>query len=109
MRRVAWQPMKIMDRYRPLAAGVFNVNNRIQCRQGDAHVRRMRRDTVIRSAQNCVDPIESPDCIASHAGRSLIAACGLVIKVIAAGSLYQIPARCRHVANLPGRAKQNHL
>jgi hypothetical protein len=44
--------------------------------------------------------IEAVDSIASSAGRSLIAAGGIIVKVVAAGALHQVAAHGGHIAYL---------
>ncbi len=82
------------------------MNDGVERRKRDTHVRRMRRHARARRAENRVHPVAALDRITSFARRSLVASGGVVVEVEAARSLHDVPAHGRHIADLARRATE---
>jgi len=100
----ARQTMQVHQLERAQAAASLQVDDRIECCQGHAHVRRMSGDAGRRCAEDGVNAVEAVQGVAASARGALVAARGLIVEVGAAGALQDVAAHRRHVADLPAGA-----
>src|ERR1700692_3493920 len=112
---IDWQAMQFRERQRSFATPPPHVDARIQRSESNAHVRRMRRDTQGRRAEDGVVTIEPLYCVAAGTRHTLIAARTVsVVKIGAARALEQIAPYGRHIPDLRGcpsedRARQHGI
>jgi Transposase domain (DUF772) len=73
---------------------------RHQCCERDAHVRWMRGNAMRRCAEDRMNAIEALDGVAALAAFAFVAACRIVVKIVATRALHQVAADRRHITNL---------
>src|ERR1700741_2200548 len=104
---VAWQSMEVEKRYAALAFGADEMHRRVERGKCHAHVRWMRRDAMLRRAENSMVGIETVDGVAAGAGFALVTArSGSVVEISAARPLQDIAPDGRHVTNLRRGARE---
>src|SRR5262245_764025 len=97
---VAGQTMKIGEWNSATTIVAGDVNDGVKRRQSDTHIRRMNRNTLIASTENCMYPVEALDGGTARARLALITRCGTIVEVVAARSLQQVSSVCSHIAEL---------
>src|SRR5262245_6864160 len=96
--------MKLNDRDLPFAIGTAHAHHRVERREGDAHVARMRGDALFALAENGVNAVVTIECSATAAWFPFVTCRKRrIVKIIATRSLHQIPADGCHVAQLRAR------
>ncbi len=97
------------------AARTVEMDDRVQGRQGDAHVGRMRRDARVRGTEDGMDAVEPLARVTARARCPLVAARSVgIVEIGASRPLEQIAADRRHVADLrrctgQDRARQHRI
>src|SRR5205085_8860325 len=90
LRLVAWQSMKLSDRNFAHGTGWPDCfNGCIEHPQRHRHIARMRGDTRVADADDCMLPAVSADSTAAAARHALVAGLVRVIKIRAARSLQE--------------------
>ena len=102
--------VEVLDRDRARPTGSLDVHGGVEHRERDAHVRGVSGDASIADPQHGVHPRLALERRAPRACRPLVALRHAdVAKVSAAGSLEEVSADRRHVADLRRRARQQRL
>src|ERR1700681_586085 len=105
---IDWQAMQLRERQRPRSTAALQVDDRVERSQSNTHVRRVRRDTHRRRAEDGVVTIEPFYCVAAGARHTLIAARTVsVVKIGATRALEQIAPYGRHIPDLRGCAGED--
>src|SRR5690606_5076043 len=105
VRRRAGQAMKIVDRDAASSAvGAENLDLRVERRQRNGHVGRKGRDAVLARAEDRVDAVDAADRGTTGPRLALVAGRRDVVEVRTAGTLQEVAAHRRLVAQLSGRA-----
>jgi hypothetical protein len=107
LRRFARQTMEVAERDGAFAAGSAHVDGRVERRERDAHVGRMRGDAVRTRAEDSVLPVHAMDRRTAAAGRAFVARRRGVVEIPAARPLQQVAAGRGHVAQLLRSARQD--
>jgi hypothetical protein len=100
LRRVAWQPVKIVKRDHSLTGRIGDMNLGLQHGQRHAHVGGMRRDAGVARAKYCVHAVMPVGSGAAGAHLAFIAGRCRVVEVMAARALQEVATGRRHVAQL---------
>jgi hypothetical protein len=100
------QPVELGQRDAVFTVGADEDDRRVQSGHRDRHVGRVHGDAVFGRAEDGVVADVAVDGRAAGAGAALVARCGDVLKVDAAGALQQVARRRREVAQLTRRGRQ---
>jgi hypothetical protein len=100
-RRLARQQIELRHGQSAFTDGADDVHRRIQRHHGDRQIGRMRRDTVVRRAEDGEVAVLALDRRAAGSGLALVTGHGDVLEIATPGPLQQISGGGGGVTDLP--------